>query len=261
MVLPLVKPARGYLRASYVGEVGVAGTDVQQSWDLTNAFLPYLRADPMFKGSLVLFVKGAIADVSAVSFLPATGVPETLVLTLTAGAITDEIDLDVWCLQSVLGGLLDGPRVYMVGGGGGGGSDVRQFPDATRTVGQTMMPGGGAPGQIVFTVPIPAAISRSFAVTALMVGREATGAGTTQEIFMCARRDAAGVLQFSSSDINLTLRDGSGSNKPDIDGGGSDADNIWATFTNAGNEVCVDWEYSISPPLVDGQFAPIPVPP
>lgn len=120
MVLPLIKPSRGYLRLSYIGEVGVSGDDVQQSWDLT-AFPEFVRADPMFKGSLVLFAKGAITALSAVDFLPANETPNTLVLTLSAAADTDEIDLDVWCLFSAIGGLLDGPRFYLMGGGGSGG--------------------------------------------------------------------------------------------------------------------------------------------
>jgi hypothetical protein len=116
MALPLTKPARGYLRAAYSGPVNVSGSGVTQAWDLTT-FLPHLRADPMFKQSLVIFAKqsGDIEiDDSQVSFLPATGTPEQLVLTMDSSSEEDVIQLDVWIMHSILGAPLDGPRIYNV---------------------------------------------------------------------------------------------------------------------------------------------------
>lgn len=120
MVLPLAKAPRGYLRLTYVGPVGDLAT---QSWDLTQ-FPPDIRADPSFKTSLLIFVKGSegLTDVSGnVSFFPAVGTPTQLVLSFDAASISDQISLDVWCLHSIVGGVVDGPQLYFMGVGGGGG--------------------------------------------------------------------------------------------------------------------------------------------
>jgi hypothetical protein len=115
-MLPLVKSTnpRGYLRLSYSGPCGVGGTDVQQSWDLT-ALPEYIRADPAFKNSLLIFaraVSASLTDVSAdVAFLPSTGTPTALVLTMTTTTLS-VIGLDVWCLHSAIGAVSDAPKLY-----------------------------------------------------------------------------------------------------------------------------------------------------
>lgn len=116
-MLPLTKSQspRGYLRLSYNGPVLVSGTDVQQSWDLT-ALPEYIRADPAFKNSLLIFTRGSstLTDVSSeVAFDPPTGVPEALVLTLSSSTLA-EIKLDVWCLHSLLGAVSDAPKLYFI---------------------------------------------------------------------------------------------------------------------------------------------------
>lgn len=126
MVLPLAKAPRGYLRLTYTGPVDDIAT---QSWDLTQ-FPEYIRADPSFKTSLLIFVKGGagLTEVEdAVSFFPPTGTPTALVLDYTAAATLDEIQLDVWCLHSIVGGVVDGPKVYFFGGGGGGDTGSGQY--------------------------------------------------------------------------------------------------------------------------------------
>jgi hypothetical protein len=102
--------------------VGVAGVGVQQTWDLT--LLPEaVRATRDFKQSILVFVQqidsGVSSVASAVSFLPATGTPTALVLTLTAAAPTDVLALDVWYLHT-LEGLAAGSQAYFVAKPGAG---------------------------------------------------------------------------------------------------------------------------------------------
>lgn len=122
MVLPLSKAPHGYLRLTYSGPVGDLAT---QSWDLT-PFPASVRSDPDFKANLLLFVTGSAgltAVDAAVSFFPAVGTPTQLILTFTAADVGDTITLDVWELASIIGAVVDGPKLYFIGGGGGGGTN------------------------------------------------------------------------------------------------------------------------------------------
>jgi len=115
-MLPLIKPPHSTFRLRYSGPVGVAGVSVQQTWDLT-ALPEAVRATRDFKQSVLVFVQqidsGVSAVASAVSFLPVTGTPTTLVLTLSAAAPTDVLALDVWYLHSIEG-LAAGSQAYFI---------------------------------------------------------------------------------------------------------------------------------------------------
>lgn len=117
MSLPLSKTPSGFLRLYFKGAVAVSGGGVQQSWDLT-ALPQYVRADPKFKSSLLIFAKqidSSIFNVSEdVTFLPATGVPTSMVLTLDSAAVSAQLELDVWCLHSILGAISDVPKLYFI---------------------------------------------------------------------------------------------------------------------------------------------------
>ena len=121
-MLPLIKPPHSAFRLRYTGPVGVAGVGVQQTWDLT-ALPEAVRATRDFKQSILVFVQqidsGVSSVASAVSFLPVTGTPTTLVLTLTAAATTDVLALDVWYLHSIEG-LAAGSQAYFVAKPGAG---------------------------------------------------------------------------------------------------------------------------------------------
>jgi len=117
MTLPMTLPDGGYLRLSFEGEVGVSGAGVTQRWDLT-AFPEYIRADPNFKASLVVLARPSGSGITAMSpdvaFEPAAGVPETLVLSLDAAAVTDELSLIVWFLHSAIGAVGPKAQLYFV---------------------------------------------------------------------------------------------------------------------------------------------------
>lgn len=141
-MLPLNLPADGYLRLSYEGPCGVTGT-MQQTWDLTALPLD-VRSHAAFKRGLLIFARQisvGLSDVSAVvEFLPAVGAPESLVLTLTSTAPSDEIALDVWCLHSALGAVSDASKLYFIalpGVGGGGPTGPTGPAGATGPTGPT----------------------------------------------------------------------------------------------------------------------------
>ena len=105
MLLPFTTPPGSKYRFIYQGPVGVAGVNVTQSFDI--AALPkYVRDESNFKDNWRVFVRQVsegVSDVSPdVSFTPAAGTPTALVLTLTAAAPTDVIDIEAWFLHSVV---------------------------------------------------------------------------------------------------------------------------------------------------------------
>lgn len=92
-------------RLLYTGPVGVSGADVEQSWDLT--LLPRsVREDPTFKDNFRIFVRQIDAGITAVSeeieFEPEEGLPESLILTLTAANTTDRLSVEAWYLYSAI---------------------------------------------------------------------------------------------------------------------------------------------------------------
>jgi hypothetical protein len=105
MALPTeLTPDTSY-RLLYSGQVGVQGINVQQAWDLRQMPMA-ARSDPNFRDLFRIFVRQVDPGISAVSkvvsFLPATGVPEEVVLTLTAAAFWNLIDIEFWFLHSVI---------------------------------------------------------------------------------------------------------------------------------------------------------------
>jgi hypothetical protein len=89
----------------YKGPVGVAGVNVQQSWDITK--LPVaVREDPNVRDLFRIFVRqvdiGLSLVDSAVDFLPASGPPEEIVLTLSASGVDVPIEIEFWFLHSVI---------------------------------------------------------------------------------------------------------------------------------------------------------------
>lgn len=105
MTLSFQIPADSSYRLLYSGPVGVAGVDVQQSWDLT--LLPkYIRERPDFKDDFRVFVRQVDPGVSEVSkdidFAEAGGAVVAMVLTLTAANATDLIDVEAWFMPSLV---------------------------------------------------------------------------------------------------------------------------------------------------------------
>ena len=106
MALSFQIPDDSSYRLLYSGPVGVAGADVQQSWDLT--LLPkYIRERTTFKDDFRIFVRQVDAGVSAVSKevdfgLDAEGVATTLLLTLTAASEDNLIDIEAWFIHSMV---------------------------------------------------------------------------------------------------------------------------------------------------------------
>lgn len=99
-------PVDSTYRLLYSGPVGVAGVNVQQSWDIRK--LPkYVRRIPSFKDDFRVFVRQVDDGVSSVSkFIDfgvgSDGVPISMILTLTAAAPTDRVDIEAWFLHSVV---------------------------------------------------------------------------------------------------------------------------------------------------------------
>lgn len=117
MSLPLTKASGSFLRLYFKGAVGVSGGAVQQSWDLT-ALPSYVRSDPQFKKNLLIFAKQLDASIFSVSdvvtFLPATGTPTQMVLTMASNSNAAQLELDVWCLHSILGAFSNEPKLYFL---------------------------------------------------------------------------------------------------------------------------------------------------
>ena len=129
MALPLLRPADGYLRLSYTGPAGVVGV-ATQSWDLSE--IPAaVRASEGFKRSFLVFARPISPGLSfvdpVVSFLPAVGVPNEIVLTVTAAGAADELALDVWCLHSIIGAVADESKAYFLSPPGGPGAVTSVF--------------------------------------------------------------------------------------------------------------------------------------
>ena len=92
-------------RLLYTGPIGVSGVDVEQSWDLT--ILPRrVREDPTFRDNFRIFVRQIDAGIASVSpeveFEPEEGLPETLVLTLTAASADNELSVEAWYIYSAV---------------------------------------------------------------------------------------------------------------------------------------------------------------
>jgi len=103
--LPVIVPPTSEFRLLYSGPVGVAGVNVQQSWDLRS--LPeYVRKGLTFRDNFRVFVRQVdpgVSDVSKViDFFPAVGAPTEIVLTLTAAAPNDQIDIEFWYIHSTV---------------------------------------------------------------------------------------------------------------------------------------------------------------
>ncbi len=127
MSLALTLPSGGYLRLNYQGPLEVSGVSVAQPCDLT-ALPKSVRAQPGFKRSIIIFARPLDAGLTAVeaevTFDPPTGVPETMIITVTASDPSDEIALDVWCLHAFIGAISNASKLYFFGAGGGGGGAV-----------------------------------------------------------------------------------------------------------------------------------------
>lgn len=65
-----------------------------------------VRVDPTFRDNWRVFVRqvsAGITDVSpVVEFLPAVGVPEQMVLTLTAMTPLDQLSIEAWYIHSAV---------------------------------------------------------------------------------------------------------------------------------------------------------------
>jgi len=104
MLTPTTPKGSSY-RLFYSGPVGVAGVGVQQTLDVTS--LPdAVLEDPTFADNWRIFVRQVdpgITNVSPdVSFLPLTGKPQQMVLTVDAAAPTDNLDIEAWYIQSTV---------------------------------------------------------------------------------------------------------------------------------------------------------------
>lgn len=104
MLTPVI-PAGCTYRLVYEGPVGVSGVNVQQTLDLR--LIPKnVRVDPTFRDNWRIFVRQISLGVTAVSpfveFLPLTGVPDLMVLTLTAMTPLDQVRIDAQFLQSAV---------------------------------------------------------------------------------------------------------------------------------------------------------------
>lgn len=105
VVLPVTTPYGSSLRLFFAGPVGVAGVNVQQSWDLSS--MPHsIREDPTFRDNWRIFVRQVDTGVSDVrpmpDFLPATGAPDQILLTLTSSDPADSIEIEFWYIHSVV---------------------------------------------------------------------------------------------------------------------------------------------------------------
>lgn len=96
-------PTNGVNKYLYSGPIGVTGTDVTQSFDLS--ILPAnLLEDPTFKDNWRIFARqvddGITAVSGAITFTPSSGIPEALVLTLTSDDVANVLDIEFWYLNS-----------------------------------------------------------------------------------------------------------------------------------------------------------------
>jgi hypothetical protein len=79
--------------------------NVQQFLDLT-ALPEYIRRLPTFKDDFRVFVRqldigvGAVED--TVEFFPPVGIPESMIITVTAANANNLVNIEVWFLHSIL---------------------------------------------------------------------------------------------------------------------------------------------------------------
>lgn len=95
-------PSDSSYRLLYSGPVGVAGVNVQQSWDLTE--LPkYVREIPSFRDDFRVFVRQVDVGVSAVSKnIEFSADNSVMFLTLTAASALNLIDVEAWFIHSTV---------------------------------------------------------------------------------------------------------------------------------------------------------------
>jgi hypothetical protein len=98
MPLALTKPTDSTFRYYYEGEIGVSGVGVEQTLDLTS--IPeQIRSDPSFVDNWRVFVVSLVSGLSAMSHLveftfDANGLPNAMVLTLTAAAVGNTCSIE-----------------------------------------------------------------------------------------------------------------------------------------------------------------------
>lgn len=105
-MLPLDAPPGSTYRLLYRGPVGVAGTNVKQTWDLS-ALPKYLRVLQTFRDDFRVFVRPLDEGVTAVSDsiefgADLDGVVAGLTLTLTSAAVSSEVNIEAWFVHSAV---------------------------------------------------------------------------------------------------------------------------------------------------------------
>lgn len=106
MLLFEAPPKDSAYRLFYRGPVGVAGVDVKQTWDL-RVLPPDFRRIPSFRDNWRVFVRRVDVGVTKVSedieFInDVEGFPVGMVLTLTAAASSNVVNIEAWFIHSTV---------------------------------------------------------------------------------------------------------------------------------------------------------------